>query len=460
MDFASSFHSLVRCGGRLWIVPGLIAVLTNCSGSQPGKLPNRISTTGGIMALPPVDVVVAGKPAIDKVRDAAVPPDATIDAQAGNAGSSGTMSSEAGMSIDDDSDAGIECKPLSKPVDVSWAPKCPSAICASGDGVCLSQPDLANMAPRVKLDDLGKCDDARYCVPIAIATQGGRGVGKPCTSLNKSEGRCMSRCLPKVAAQEQVLPQDDCSAEELCMPCYDPRTGADTGACHEGCDTGPTEPPALYPKCCSDRGLCLPPSVSGVQSLDLKQDTCAAGDMCTPIELSAPTFKPKSCDSVGGTEGRCLSKCIGGALGALQTRVLTIGCAKKEFCAPCFDPLTGEETGACSIHGDMPTRSRTVFPHCCGTDLGVCVPPEFVGLQSLALDQAGCDLGNLCAPIGPAPDAATRYPSCNALGGGACVPECFINSTVKPLLMQDSCGSGQLCTPCSLIGTGNNVCSK
>ena len=463
MHFVSNFHSRVRCSGPLCILPGLIVLLANCSDSQPGRLPNRINTTGGAMALPPIQISVSGKPATDTLRDASMSlPDAAPDGQAGNGGMSGG-GPDAGKSMSDDTDSddgGIECKPLAKPVDVSWAPRCPTTVCAGGDSVCLSQPDLVNLAPHVKLDQLGKCDDARYCVPVAIVSQGGRGVPARCTSLNKSEGRCLSRCLPKIGAQSSSLPQDTCSAQELCVPCYDPRTGMDTGACHEGCDSGPTGPATLYPHCCMDRGLCLPPSVSSVPSLDLKQDTCAQGDVCAPLELTQASFKPKQCDSVGGTEGRCLSKCIGGPLAALQTRVLTLGCEKTEFCAPCFHPLTGEETGACSIHGDMPRRSRTLFPHCCGEDLGVCVPPEFVGLSALTFDQAGCELGRVCAPIGQVSDAPTKFPTCNALGGGACLPGCFINSSASPLLAQDSCAPTQLCTPCSLIGSDNNVCAK
>jgi hypothetical protein len=461
MHLASNFHQLVSCSAQLCILPGLIVLLADCTDAQPGKLPNRIIANGGIMSLPPVNVAVSGNSSIDKRPDASLPPDAATKGQGGNGGMSGSVS-EAGMSIEDDpDDGGIECKPLATRLDVSWAPKCPKSVCSGGDSVCLSQPDLVNLAPSVKLDELGKCDDARYCVPVEIASQGGRGVPLKCTSLNKAEGRCQSRCLPKVAAQASILPQDICPVQDLCVPCHDPRTGMDTGACRQGCDPGPTTPPALYPHCCSDRGLCVPPSVSGAPSLDLKPDTCALGDVCAPLELTQASFKPKMCDSVGGSEGRCLSKCVGGALGELQARVVTIGCAKKtEFCAPCFNPLTGEETGACSLHGDMPRRARVLFPHCCGEDLGVCVPPEFVGLQSLALDQAGCELGQLCAPIGAAPDAATKFPVCNAIGGGVCLPSCFINSSVSSLLMQDSCGPMQLCTPCSLIGTGNNLCQK
>jgi len=52
-----------------------------------------------------------------------------------------------------------------------------------------------------------------------------------------AEGRCIPSCVPAIQAQASRLAQDDCTqAGTLCAPCYDPITGADTGACTQAGD--------------------------------------------------------------------------------------------------------------------------------------------------------------------------------------------------------------------------------
>ena len=49
-----------------------------------------------------------------------------------------------------------------------------------------------------------------------------------------SDGRCLSQCLPEVRAIGDKLKQTTCGPSEICVPCYDPRAGAEmipTGAC-------------------------------------------------------------------------------------------------------------------------------------------------------------------------------------------------------------------------------------
>jgi hypothetical protein len=72
-------------------------------------------------------------------------------------------------------------------------------------------------------------------------------VPQVCTSLAGAEGRCLSTCLPAVAARSDELPQNTCSAGDKCVPCFDPSAAnpnAPTGACSFGCDH-PKQPPTV-----------------------------------------------------------------------------------------------------------------------------------------------------------------------------------------------------------------------
>jgi hypothetical protein len=87
---------------------------------------------------------------------------------------------------------------------------------------------------------------AGECVPDPIIAGGGQFVPMACISIAGVEGRCLSTCLPAVAAQAAVLPQATCAASERCVPCYDPSApdpSAPTGACSFACDA-PTQPPS------------------------------------------------------------------------------------------------------------------------------------------------------------------------------------------------------------------------
>ena len=49
------------------------------------------------------------------------------------------------------------------------------------------------------------------------------------------EGRCLSRCLPKLRAKADLLGQKNCATGEVCAPCFDPERAKEgkipTGAC-------------------------------------------------------------------------------------------------------------------------------------------------------------------------------------------------------------------------------------
>lgn len=375
--------------------------------------------------------------------------------KAGNAGASGTQ----GM---DDDDAGV-CIPLDKPLNTSFG-KCSMELCPAQDSVCVPSSLLTSLKIKessIKL--LADCNDQYKCVPEALANTGGRVLLTTCKSINGAEGRCLSSCVPSVAVQATLLPKDVCQGTDLCAPCFDPRTGEDTGACEQGCDTGPKEPPKPFIKCCSDRGLCVPPALAGDQAKNLNKEACAEDTLCAPKELADPTFKAKTCDSLDGAEGRCISTCVGGAVAKQKDRLPTTGCGTEEVCAPCYDPVTGEDTGACTVNGDKPTKPKQVFPNCCGMSgtqpVGVCVSPDLAGEQASILRQETCAMGKLCAPVKKAQDPTFKFKTCSSLlGAGACVNSCIVDPSQAAILTRSGCEADELCAPCDLLGETTHAC--
>jgi hypothetical protein len=356
-----------------------------------------------------------------------------------------------------DDDAGMVCMTPPGRFNLGTFSKCPASICPAQDSVCVQTSFLKQLdIPAASIDMLGNCDADNKCVPDVLAEVAGRITLPTCTSLNGAEGRCLSPCVPQVAKQASQLPKDTCTGTDLCAPCYDPRDGKATGACTQGCDKGPTQPAKTFAHCCSDRGFCVPPSLAGSLASNLLKDTCSTGLLCAPNALTDPTFKPKSCASLDGAEGRCLSTCLGGAVAQQADRLPTAGCGQDEVCAPCFDPITGKDTSACTINGDKPAQPPYRFPACCdngaGTRVGVCVTPALAGSQASMLQQDTCASGRLCAPIKKAEDPNYKFKRCTGLGAGACVPSCILPAAEAGLLSRVNCATGEVCAPCAAFG--------
>jgi len=392
---------------------------------------------------------------------------AGTSAGAGTGGTGG----KAGMSVEDDGgmppgmdedDAGV-CMPPPNPLNTGGFTKCSADVCPAQDSVCVPRTFLEQLkVPAASVNLLADCNSTDKCVPVSLASQAGRQILPKCVSLNGAEGRCLSSCVPQVRDQAAVLPRSTCTGNDLCAPCYDPRTGEDTSACSQGCDTGPTEPPKPFPKCCSNRGVCVPPSLAADQAANLARDTCSAGNLCAPQELTDPTFKPKTCNSIDGAEGRCISTCAGGAVAQQKDRLPTAGCGANEVCAPCYDPITGDPTGSCGINGDKPAKPKYTFARCCGngsSSAGVCVSPSLAGDQASILRRESCGNNKLCAPVAKAKDPSFRFPVCySSLGAGACVNSCILDPLQAAILSRADCGSGELCAPCELLGSPTGAC--
>jgi hypothetical protein len=373
---------------------------------------------------------------------------------------------------------GLECPWTGPPVIdpaifPACAPACGGAHCVPADRI---PGDLRPL--------LAACPGG-YCAPDDFVAAGGQLVPPSCRSLAGVEGRCLSECLPPVAAQAALLPRGSCGTGERCVPCFDP-TAADpmapTGACAIACDE-PAEPPAqlmcpwtgppivdpaLFPPCTPACGgaRCVPADMVPAGQRDLL--AACEGGYCAPepIIATAGNFVPASCRSIAGAEGRCLSTCLPDVAdrAALLPRD---ACGSEERCVPCFDPTATDPfaaTGACGLGCDQPRRPPVVltcpwtgppvvdaaaFPPCSACAGMHCVPAALIpeGQRDLLAPCAG----GYCAPD-PIITTANNYnpPSCRSVAGaeGRCLSECLPDVAAQPLLPRSTCATGQRCVPC------------
>lgn len=228
-------------------------------------------------------------------------------------------------------------------------PACP--MCNGGR--CVPNAEIqADVAPL-----LADCDASSKCVPENLVAQGENALLKPCTSAANAEGRCISVCVPAASEQSGRLPQDVCDPGELCAPCYNPIDGSATGLCDFPCDSGPSQPPVVFDKCCAGDGLCVPRADVPEEQRDLLgPETCPANvpdPVCVPSKiLTNPEFMFEPCTTTvaiyPNLPGVCAPKCIvdGDPRGPLLNQG---SCAlSTDKCVPCNDPSTGMPTGACN----------------------------------------------------------------------------------------------------------------
>jgi hypothetical protein len=183
-------------------------------------------------------------------------------------------------------------------------------------------------------------------------------------------------------------------------------------------------------------------------------------------------------DAGGGLEGRCLPKCFVAGQPA-SDNLKQDGCKTDDMvCAPCWNPIDGTDTGACSqAPGDQPGPKPTPFAGCGALKAGapnpgVCVPAELVKdpTQVTALENAfkgdagivtGCATGQLCAPTSKALDQSSCFTHCTSIAGleGACVPGYLIPADKRTLLTSvvgiAPCKADETCAPCVDPTAGN-----
>ena len=380
-----------------------------------------------------------------------------------------------------------ECAPSMPGQDPAYLEPC----CLEFGGGAHCVPD--GLVPAETRDLVGACEGPGLCIPDKFIEAGGALQAKPCDSINGT-GRCMSICVPQVQEFINILGQDVCDDGELCAPCIDPMTDELTGACElaKGCggpdDEDPIPAPCPYegpalldpsqfpscPSCTAGGARCLPNELVPPDQSD-RLAPCDADSKCVPDEFIASLGKhvPARCNSLADAEGRCLSRCLPDV--AIEAdRLPQSTCPAHQLCVPCFDPLSGEDTQACSQSCDEgPENPPYVFPPCC-SGRGTCVPPESISAQGEDPSQLGQDV----CPPSPAllcvPDVMLegdyKAQSCTTgffltfmfgdeYGPGACMPDC-IPAVDSFMLGQGECSDGMKCAPCldPLAGAPSGAC--
>lgn len=344
--------------------------------------------------------------------------------------------------------------------------------CCGRAGRCVPEEVLLQSLSEQDAQRLGSdvCPEATRCIPEPwLDSTGPRSAS--CRAPGDVEGRCLLACLPEVAARAGQLQQRECDREQLCVPCYDPLTGADTQACRIAMDR-PEQAPRTFADCCDGAGRCVPEQVL-LQSLAaedrarLGADSCKEAALCVPADwLDAERAAVDSCHATGGGEGRCLPSCLP-EVAARADQLQQRDCNRAQLCVPCYDPLTGEDTQACRIAMDRPKQAPRTFANCCG-GAGRCVPEEAL-LQSISaedrarLGAESCDKASLCVPSDWLETGSASAESCQGAGGieGRCLPSCLPEVAARAdKLQQRDCAGEQLCVPCydPLTGEDTEAC--
>lgn len=337
------------------------------------------------------------------------------------------------------------------------------ATCCGGFGSCVPGGLVPSSMREMLAAD--SCGESQLCAPVSFLSDP-YGVPASCRAPGDLEGRCLPTCLPQIGERAGDLQRRSCRDGELCAPCYDPRTGKDTGACRIQGDPGPAERPRRFDACCSDHGECVPREILGQSLTDedlarLDRGDCARDALCTPdVWLSNPDYVPATCRIAGDREGRCLSSClpdVARQADALQRR----SCEEGDLCVPCYDPTSGKDTGACRAGDDRPADPPRTFASCCG-GRARCIPKdvlESVDPADLAhLDGAECSESDaLCVPNAWLEDSRAKPQGCRAPGDleGRCLLGCLPDVAARgDGLMQQDCDDSELCVPCFDPRTG------
>ncbi len=229
----------------------------------------------------------------------------------------------------------VACEPYDPPEQDMTPP----ASCCGGVGTCVpSEYVPTTLASQL---DGEECGEALVCAPntalfIPDALPGS------CRAPGDLEGRCLSICLPAVAAQADRLDQRGCDRDERCVPCYDPLTGADTNACRVSGDE-PREKARTYQRCCgaqdAELGTCVPLQLLTSAQIDsLPVESCRQpGTRCVPSGLLDGSDGPEGCTVRGllgeRSQGACMAECFL----PLAARLLSAanGCEGGERCIAC-----------------------------------------------------------------------------------------------------------------------------
>ena len=342
------------------------------------------------------------------------------------------------------------------------------------------------------------CTADSACVPEDVVSKGSALELKKCKAVLDSDGRCFWALAKDIIDNYDLLKTataDQCAADQVCAPCVNPLTKESTKVCELGgsatspaCTPAASAPPAAPPapgggtpsgcpytgtpidttsvkeENCGSNMACIGAALVGNPDLAKQLKPCSTG-VCAPRKSIAAlgNYVPKTCVSIASSEGRCSNIGIP-AVGAQKDLLPVADCDADERCAPCFDPTTGTETGACStVSCDKPAKPATKLAACCAGK-ATCVPKAAVptSMQSSLGKDSCASSGDLCVPNDYVKDPNFQPKACSSslpfIGGkGACVSTCLPAAFI---LSKDGCGPDTVCAPCSEMPAGTTVCNK
>ena len=343
---------------------------------------------------------------------------------------------------------------------------------------------LANVPSEIQ-GFMAACPSGGYCVPDSFLETGAAVPPKQCTAFG-GPGVCLSKCIPQVSSNAQLLKADVCTdPDELCVPCTNPLDGTNTHACDiaalakcedgsgsgsgsgsadDKCSQCPRDPscapvldPSTLPSCAAD-AHCLDKSLVPAAEASKLGPCTDATKLCVPDKFieAGGNYVPSTCTSVAGAEGRCLSQ----ALPDVKKQASLLpqdSCATTEKCAPCYDPVSGQSTGACNLSCDPgPTKPAVIFAQCCGAQAH-CVPTSAVPQSEQGnLSQQECTTTDLCVPdqileAQPIPTCSGNSPFIGSYTG-VCLSNCLDFGIEGIALVQGDCTGNTTCAPCTLNG--------
>jgi hypothetical protein len=381
-----------------------------------------------------------------------------------------------------DNNGGVCDGPLGPPIAID-AMSAMTACCQAEQG----HAHCLDSVPSTIQPFVAACDTGGYCIPDSFLATGASVPPASCTAFGGA-GVCLSKCIPEVAQNEGILKPDVCAGEDdLCVPCISPLDGTSTGACElisiahcngddvptggdgSACDDPatcnydancpPVFDPTSLPSCGAD-AHCLDAALVADPAEASRLGVCPTDGtkLCVPDVFlrTGGKFTPATCSSVNAAEGRCLSLVLP-AVAAQASLLPQDTCAASERCAPCFDPISGDPTGACSLSCDTgPTTQPTQLDTCCHARAH-CVPKTSIPTAEQSnLDNDSCDDADLCVPDQILEDdpIATCTANSFVLGDytGVCLSDCFHFGIEGVALAKGSCDSHELCAPCVLSG--------
>jgi hypothetical protein len=202
------------------------------------------------------------------------------------------------------------------------------------------------------------------------------------------------------------------------------------------------------------KGHCFDKTKGMFDPTQLTQPGCGDGELCVPDNVLTANGKPaKTCKSFGGQPGACTSL-LNQQLNENKDAVPPDVCdADTERCAPCIDPRTGKESGACAAlgaHEQACTGGKGDKIELCCHGVGTCVQKSSMPSGDAdELKQDTCSKNSLvCAPSGLVNGEAPK--TCDVLGvSGVCLDACFNDMlTGLKAAARGGCGPTEVCIPC------------